>query len=92
MLRCNITCALQQGITTMAYSNGARVRPPNANRPAPSPYRHCQWPFGDPQEEDFRYCGAPTLAPHSYCRIHAQMAYRDPDEEREAETPTRAAA
>ena len=76
----------------MAYSNGAHVRPLDTNKSGPSPYRNCQWPFGDPQEEDFRYCGAPTFAPYSYCRIHARMAYRDPDEEREAETPTQAAA
>ena len=76
----------------MALSNGARVRPLNATRHTPSAYRHCQWPFGDPQDEDFRYCGAPTHAPYSYCERHARMAYRDPDEEREAETPTQAAA
>ncbi len=58
-----------------------------------SPFRTCQWPFGDPQEEAFHHCGAPVLAPHSYCAYHVERAYRDPDEERrEQEAAERAAA
>jgi len=62
-----------------------------------SPFRTCQWPFGDPQEEAFHYCGAPVLAPHSYCAHHVERAYRDPDEEgqeeeRQEREPARAAA
>ncbi len=55
-----------------------------------SPFRTCQWPFGDPQEEAFHYCGAPTLAPHSYCAFHADRAYRDPEEERQEREEERA--
>ncbi len=68
----------------MSAAKGASVRslPETATQ---SPFRNCQWPYGDPQDDEtFRYCGAPTLAPHSYCARHVEMAYRDPDEEREA--------
>ncbi len=50
-----------------------------------SPFHTCQWPHGDPQEDGFHYCGAPTVAPYSYCAHHVRMAFYDPDEEREAE-------
>ena len=68
----------------MSAANRASVRPLFGTA-VPSPFRTCQWPFGDPQDEAaFHYCGAPTLSPHSYCARHVEMAYRDPDEEREA--------
>lgn len=68
----------------MSAANGASVRSLFENAKQ-SPFRTCQWPFGDPQDlETFRYCGEPTLAPHSYCAHHVERAYRDPDEEREA--------
>ena len=68
----------------MSAANRAAVRAMFDNAKQ-SPFRTCQWPFGDPQnEEEFHYCGAPTLAPHSYCAYHVERAYRDPDEEREA--------
>ena len=34
----------------------------------------CHWPLGDPQTEDFRYCGA--AAKGVYCEHHAFFAYR----------------
>ena len=69
----------------MSAAKGALVRNLLENAKQ-SPFRTCQWPFGDPQDDEaFHYCGAPTLAPHSYCARHVEMAYRDPDEEREAE-------
>lgn len=68
----------------MSAANGASVRS-LLETAKQSPFRTCQWPFGDPQDDEtFHYCGAPTLAPHSYCARHVEMAYRDPDEEREA--------
>ncbi len=35
----------------------------------------CQWPFGDPGDEDFHFCGAPVLASRSYCPEHCARAY-----------------
>lgn len=47
-------------------------------------YRTCQWPFGDPTEAAFHFCGKATHAPYSYCAEHAAMAFRDPEAERES--------
>ncbi|MFP6743687.1 MAG: GcrA family cell cycle regulator [Alphaproteobacteria bacterium] len=35
----------------------------------------CQWPFGDPGEEDFHFCGAPSLTGRPYCPEHCDRAY-----------------
>ncbi len=37
--------------------------------------RPCQWPFGDPDEDDFHFCGALALAHKPYCREHYELAY-----------------
>lgn len=66
---------------TIARKNVVRV-PFGAERR--SHYRTCQWPFGHPGEANFHFCGAATHAPYSYCEMHAQMAYRDPEAERAA--------
>jgi GcrA cell cycle regulator len=36
----------------------------------------CRWPFGDPQQADFVFCGNDALRGFSYCGGHARMAYR----------------
>ena len=36
----------------------------------------CRWPFGDPQTNDFYYCGQPILAGFRYCEIHTICAYQ----------------
>ena len=35
----------------------------------------CQWPFGDPGDEDFHFCGAPSLNGRPYCPEHCTRAY-----------------
>lgn len=38
---------------------------------------HCHWPFNDPREPDFYYCGDPSadlLAGRPYCEFHAAMS------------------
>ena len=35
----------------------------------------CQWPFGDPGDEDFHFCGSPSLAGRPYCPEHCARAY-----------------
>lgn len=38
--------------------------------------RHdCRWPFGDPRQSDFGFCGAPTREGSSYCPVHHRRAY-----------------
>ena len=35
----------------------------------------CRWPFGDPREADFRFCGEPVELGKSYCPTHQKLAY-----------------
>jgi len=37
---------------------------------------HCCWPFGDPQLDEFRYCGRPRFEGHPYCEGHCRDAYQ----------------
>jgi GcrA cell cycle regulator len=35
----------------------------------------CQWPFGNPGDEDFHFCGSPSLSGRPYCSEHCARAY-----------------
>ena len=53
----------------------------------------CQWPFGDPGDKDFHFCGKNTHETFSYCAEHVAMAYREPEPRRSAPvSPRRHAA
>jgi GcrA cell cycle regulator len=41
------------------------------------PRRACHWPLGDPQANDFAFCGRPAET-GPYCPAHAGVAYRGP--------------
>ena len=50
--------------------------------------KNCQWPFGDPNDADFYFCGQPVVPDWPYCQEHCNEAYRtlnDKDETAEAE-------
>lgn len=36
----------------------------------------CRWPVGDPQHEDFGFCGDRTIEGLPYCNEHAKVAYQ----------------
>lgn len=36
----------------------------------------CRWPIGDPQEENFGFCGCEAIAGLPYCVEHAKIAYQ----------------
>lgn len=36
----------------------------------------CRWPFGDPQEKDFHFCGDRKMPGFPYCEEHAKAAYQ----------------
>ena len=36
----------------------------------------CRWPSGDPQSEDFSFCGCDVVEGLPYCATHAQLAYQ----------------
>ena len=58
-------------------------------------FSSCQWPIGDPQEKDFHFCEADTVAGKPYCQSHCDVAYIDEKElkkEKEAQKNRRIAA
>ncbi len=38
----------------------------------------CRWPFGDPGDEDFHFCGKKAVQGKPYCADHAAKAYVQP--------------
>jgi GcrA cell cycle regulator len=40
--------------------------------------RICKWPLGHPGEDDFQFCGRPSVAGQPYCTFHGAMAYQAP--------------
>ena len=45
---------------------------------------HCRWPIGDPQEEDFHFCGKSKVTGLPYCEFHARRAFQPPQARRGA--------
>ena len=42
----------------------------------------CRYPFGDPKEDDFYFCGQPQRTGQSYCAYHYAVCYRSDDKKR----------
>ena len=71
---------------------GDLVIPPNERKTLRALKRgECRWPYGDPRQKDFYYCGKAKAADHPYCEFHMRRAFqparsRDyrPDRPREA--------
>lgn len=42
----------------------------------------CKWPIGDPQHEDFHFCGKKQDPGLVYCGFHARRAYQPPPDTR----------
>lgn len=42
----------------------------------------CRWPNGDPQDENFNFCGCDAVAGLAYCADHARVAYQVPTRSR----------
>lgn len=38
----------------------------------------CLWPHGDPTEDDFHFCGQPSIPNKPYCQKHYDEAYIQP--------------
>jgi len=36
----------------------------------------CRWPYGDPKDEDFGFCGDESISGIPYCEEHAKAAYQ----------------
>ena len=37
----------------------------------------CLWPYGDPKNLDFKFCGEPVLSGKPYCSKHCEIAYNN---------------
>jgi GcrA cell cycle regulator len=35
----------------------------------------CRWPFGDPRNTDFHFCGAQSVVGRPYCQEHWDASY-----------------
>ena len=46
--------------------------------------RMCKWPFGDPREDDFTFCGRTIRPGTPYCPEHASAAYQSSSRNRHA--------
>ena len=49
----------------------------------------CQWPFGDPQQKGFHFCGKKSVPHKPYCQKHCGIAYISDEEVREKKTQNR---
>ncbi|MEM6421359.1 MAG: GcrA family cell cycle regulator [Pseudomonadota bacterium] len=38
--------------------------------------RTCKWPIGDPNDDDFHFCGLPAVAGKPYCVHHVGIAFQ----------------
>ena len=47
-------------------------------------FETCQWPYGDPQDKDFYFCGSTTHKGKPYCEEHCDIAYVDERELKKA--------
>ncbi len=51
----------------------------------------CRWPIGDPQDEDFHFCGRKKLPGLPYCEYHARVAFQPVAPRRREREPERRA-
>ena len=49
--------------------------------------RTCKWPIGDPTEEDFHFCGLPSVAGKPYCEHHVAVAFQPMSARRDRARP-----
>ena len=59
--------------------------PPRPVRLAPLGKAVCNWPFGDPQDNDFHFCEAEAEPGKPYCAEHCNRAYTRPTRGDEAD-------
>lgn len=43
----------------------------------------CRWPNGDPEDDNFSFCGCATIEGSPYCEIHTSIAYQVTSKARE---------
>lgn len=45
-------------------------------------HKTCRWPYGDPREEEFYFCGREISPEKPYCKHHCRLAYQPLNERR----------
>ena len=48
----------------------------------------CRWPFGDPDTDDFYFCGKKNIPTKPYCDEHCAQAYLNGKNPREDNPPS----
>ena len=54
--------------------------------------KSCRWPIGDPQLEDFHFCGKEKVDGLPYCEFHARKAFQPPQVRSRIQAPVEPAA
>lgn len=49
--------------------------------------RMCKWPIGHPGDDDFHFCGKPSVPGMPYCAEHCSMAYQAQTTRRDRRPP-----
>ena len=61
----------------LPVKGGDLVIPPKERRTLRALKRNeCRWPYGDPRQKDFYFCGKPKAAGHPYCEFHMHRAFQ----------------
>lgn len=47
---------------------------------------NCRWPIGDPQHQDFHFCGKDKIKGYPYCEFHCRKAFQPPSSAQKWET------
>ncbi len=65
----------QNGNTPRLTISGDIVIPPKERRSLQALKRNeCRWPYGDPRQKDFHFCGKPRMADRPYCEFHVRRS------------------
>jgi GcrA cell cycle regulator len=56
---------------------GDLVIPPNERKTLRTlKGNECRWPYGDPRQKDFHFCGKRKAAGKPYCEFHVRRAFQ----------------
>ena len=61
----------------LPMKGGDLVIPPNERRTLPAlKQTECRWPYGDPRQKSFYFCGKPRVGHKPYCEFHMRRAFQ----------------
>lgn len=73
----------RNAVVGKAHRLGLSARPSPIKRKKPKPraysggsHAKCEWPFGDPGQADFYFCGRRTVRGRPYCAEHLKRSIR----------------